>query len=162
MSLIPAEHYVKIVELLPILCVDIVVQNRRGEYLLVKRANQPKKGQWWPMGGRVLKGETLEQAAIRKTREESALQVKSVQPLGYFETVADANPFELPFPYHTVSVVFAAFVDDQQKIILDDQSVEWKYARELPEGFCIKPFYAFELGDPTRRSSRFPGERRET
>jgi len=160
MSLIPVEQYLKIIEALPILCVDIVARNARGEYLLVKRANQPKKGHWWPIGGRVLKGETLEQAAVRKLREESGLEAKSVEPLGYYESVADASPFGLPFPYHTVSVVFSAFVDDRQEIVLDGQSVEWKRARELPAGFRIKPFHAFEPGGSKRRGARLSGKGR--
>lgn len=43
MSLIPADEYARIIEVLPILCVDVIVQNSKGEYLLVKRANEPLK-----------------------------------------------------------------------------------------------------------------------
>jgi len=158
MNLIPSKHYVKIIEVLPILCVDIVVQNTRGEYLLVKRVNQPKGGEWWPVGGRVLKGESLEQAAIRKVKEETSLQVNRVQPVGFFESVDDANSFGLPISYHAVSIVFTTSVDDQQQIVLDDQSLEWKYARELPAGFCVNPFHGFGLGKSNRPSSQLRSE----
>jgi colanic acid biosynthesis protein WcaH len=144
MSLIPKEKYTEIIEILPILCVDVIIQNTSGEYLLIKRANEPKKGQWWPIGGRVLKGETLEHAVIRKIMEETAIHVKSVRPIGYFETVADTNPFGLPFQYHAVSVIFAALAEDWQQIHLDDQSTEWKYSKDLPPDFRINAFY--ELG----------------
>jgi len=56
---------------MPILCVDVILRNRKGEYLLLKRLNEPKKGRWWPVGGRVSGGE-LTAAARRKVREEAA------------------------------------------------------------------------------------------
>jgi colanic acid biosynthesis protein WcaH len=145
MSLIPDEKYGEIIEVLPILCVDIVVQNAGGEFLLIKRANEPMKGQWWPIGGRVLKGETLEQAVIRKIKQETALEVNAIRPIGYFETVADRSPLGFPFQYHAVSVVFTAVIGGQQQIRLDDQSTEWKFARELPDRFNYKPF--MEMGE---------------
>ena len=142
MNLIPAEQYTQIIEVLPILCVDVIVQNSRGEYLLIKRANEPRKDQWWVIGGRVLKGETLEEAALRKVSEETALQVETMQPIGYYEAVAQANPFGLPSQYHAISVVFLTVVNDFKPVSLDSQSVEWKAANELPFDFRIKLFEA--------------------
>lgn len=127
---------------MPILCVDVVVRNGRGEYLLVKRANPPMQGEWWVVGGRVLKGETLADAVARKVREEAGLEVSSVRPVGYFETVADANPFGLDFDYHAVSVVFRTEVAGDGDVRLDAQSVEWKWARDLPARFHIRGFEA--------------------
>lgn len=140
MSLIPRDKYTEILEILPILCVDVVAQNARGEYLLIKRANEPKKDEWWVIGGRVLKGETLEEAAIRKVREELGQQVRNMRPIGYFELVNGKNPFGLPSQYHAVSVVFATVIDDRQPITLDNQSLKFKFAKELPPDFTIRPF----------------------
>jgi colanic acid biosynthesis protein WcaH len=138
--MIPAEQYSQIIEVLPILCVDVIVMNARGEYLLIKRANQPRKGQWWVIGGRLLKGETLEQAVVRKVLEETSLKVEAVHPIGYYEAVSQENPFGLAPRLHAVSVVFSTVIDDRQQIRLDDQSLEWKFSRELPRDFCFKPF----------------------
>lgn len=140
MSLIPLHKYQDILKVLPVLCADIVVQNENGEYLLVKRNNEPKKGEWWVIGGRVLKGETMEEAVVRKVRQETGLKVKDLRPIGYFELVQGTNPFGLPFDYHSVSVVFTAFIDDRQPVKLDNQSVEYKFAKKLPVGFNIKNF----------------------
>ncbi len=144
MSLIPTEKYVEIIKALPILCVDVVIQNAQGEYLLVKRNNEPKKGHWWPVGGRVLKGETLEQAVIRKVSEETSLHVNNIKLIGYFELITDANPFNQPFRYHAVSVVFSVVVDDHQQVRLDEQSMEWKYDQQLPVDFYINQAYLRE------------------
>ena len=139
--MIPAEEYKKIMKVLPILCVDIVVKNAAGQYLLIRRANEPLKDQWWVIGGRVLKGETLEQAAIRKVKEETSLDVDAIFPIGYYEDAAEVNPFGLGAPLHSVSVVFSARVDDHQEIRLDYQSIDWKYSKVLPVNFYIKSFY---------------------
>jgi len=140
MSFIPEEEYARILEVLPILCVDIAVRNSKGEYLLVKRGNEPLKGEWWVPGGRVLKGETLEQAAIRKVEEEVGIKVDSVKPMGYYEDTAHTNRFASRVPLHSVSVVFLAVVDDFDGIKLDSQSLDWKRAKEMPEDFLIKRF----------------------
>jgi colanic acid biosynthesis protein WcaH len=99
------------------------------------------------IGGRLHKGETLEEAAIRKVREETGLQVKEMRPIGYFELVNGKNPFGLPSQYHAVSVVFATVIDDRQPINLDNQSKEFKFAKELPADFYIKSFYSNNCGE---------------
>jgi len=139
-TFIPEEEYARIMEVIPILCVDVAVRNAKGEYLLVRRANEPLKGQWWVIGGRVLKGETLEQAAVRKIREEVGLDVGSVTSIGYYEDAFETNRFGSPTPLHSVSAVFLATVGDDQKIRLDGQSIAWKYADSLPERFHVKGF----------------------
>ena len=140
MSLIPLNKYSKILEDLPIYCVDIIIKNDKEEYLLIKRNNEPKKGEWWVVGGRVLKGETAKEAAIRKVKQETDLQVRKIEPVGYFELVNGENPFGLPFKYHTISVVFMAIADDYQKINLDAQSTDFKFSKELPKDFNIQAF----------------------
>ena len=143
MNLIPTDEYVQIIKVLPILCVDVVIQNSMGEYLLVKRANEPLKGKWWVIGGRVIKGETLEKAAIRKVMEEVGLKVNFVKPIGYYEVTFKTNPFKLSISLHSVSVVFSTVIEDGQQIKLDCQSSDWQYSNELPVDFCIKSFQPY-------------------
>jgi len=140
MRLIPLEQYKKIIQILPVLCVDVIITNPRGEYLLIKRRNEPCKGQWWVVGGRVLKGETLKEGVVRKVRQETGLIVKKAWSIGYFEHRSKVNFFGLKMPYHAVSVVFAVGVDNDVKIRLDEQSEEWKFAKRLPVDFRVKKF----------------------
>ena len=60
--------YRSILEVLPIVCVDVLLV-KGDKFLMGKRVNEPAKGQWWFPGGRVLKGETLREAAIRQARK---------------------------------------------------------------------------------------------
>jgi len=147
MNQIPLEQYKEILSVMPIFCVDIIIQNGRGEYLLVKRSNEPLKEEWWIIGGRVLKGETMEEAVVRKVKQETGILVKEMEPIGYFELVEGANPFGLSFKYHSMSVVFKVVIGDSQPVKLDEQSAEYKFAKELPAGLAIKPFLAKKKGE---------------
>ena len=143
--MIPTKQYKHIIEVLPILCVDIVIKNEHSEYLLVKRANEPLKGHWWVIGGRVHKGETMDQAAIRKAREEASLDVHGLGLIGYYEEIFSENPFGLNCGLHTVSIVFSAVVDKNQQVKLDFQSTDWKYSKQLPANFHIKSFNGHQV-----------------
>ena len=59
----------------PIVGVGAVVLDGR-RVVLVKRANEPLKGEWSLPGGAVDVGETLEQAIRREVREETGLDVE--------------------------------------------------------------------------------------
>lgn len=142
MGFINLKKYAEIIKDLPIICVDVIVCNPIGKYLLLKRTNEPMKGRWWVVGGRVHKGETLKEAAIRKIKQEIGIEAKNLQPIGYFEILNATNPFGLSFKYHAMSVVFKISIDgrQEQEIKLDNQSAEYKFFDELPADFCIKTF----------------------
>ena len=128
---LPSDAYLQIVGVMPILCVDLVIRNSEGKYLLVKRNNEPLKGQWWVPGGRVFKGESLQEAAIRKAREELSLEISSLVPVGYQEYFLGE--------YHSVGFVFTGTVADED-VVLDSQSNAWGFFPTLPSGFIIVPF----------------------
>ncbi|HOR47209.1 MAG TPA: NUDIX domain-containing protein [Caldisericia bacterium] len=138
--MIPSDKYESIMRVLPILCVDIIVKTESGKYILIKRKNRPLSGRWWVIGGRVLKDEPLEQAAKRKVKEETDLDIKEIRPIGYYEDTFVANPFGTRFRQHSVSLVFLAIVKENQDVKLDYQSLAWKYSKVLPRRFQVKPF----------------------
>lgn len=140
MQLLPTDVYRTITDVMPIICVDLVVRLEGERVLLVKRNNEPAKDEWWLPGGRILKGEKLEQAARRKAREELGIDVGELQPLGYYEHHWDASPFGLPSGHHTISFVFQTDITKATAITLDNQSKEWRFADRLPAEIQVKPF----------------------
>ena len=130
-----AAEYQQVLERVPVLCVDGIILNDRGQFLLVKRKNAPMLGEWWVPGGRVLKGETLETAFRRKMREELGVDVKILMSLGYFEVQHDDDPRGGPDGVHQVSIVFAA-APLGLDVTLDAQSSEWGFFDHLPERFA--------------------------
>ena len=136
---IPEAMYRTILDTMPILCVDCVIVNERGQYLLVKRQNEPLKGEWWVPGGRVYKGEKLGCAIRRKVKEELGIKLNNVVPLGYYEDEFEKNPFNIEGGLHTLGIVFQA-EPKSLDIKLDRQSGEWKFFDKLPNRLVIKPF----------------------
>lgn len=54
--------------------------------LLVKRGAHPFKGRWALPGGFLQKSETVEQCAVRETREETSVTPTALMPVGIFST----------------------------------------------------------------------------
>ncbi|VVN27733.1 GDP-mannose mannosyl hydrolase [Pseudomonas fluorescens] len=71
----------------PLISIDLVVQNSRGEILLGQRLNRPAKGDWFVPGGRILKNETMDAAFSRLTRQElgKGFQRSEARMLGVYE-----------------------------------------------------------------------------
>ena len=130
--------YKDILEVLPVLCVDIALVHQ-GKYILVKRSNHPKKDLWWVPGGRVHKGETVENACHRKVKEELNIEITNLRLIGYYEDLYENNDFELEDMIHTVSIVFEATTKSLD-ITLDDQSSDWDFFDNLPKEFKIKQY----------------------
>ena len=82
---LPDEDYKKVLSTVPIVCVDCLVLNEKGEFLLIRRNNQPLKGEYWVPGGRVYKNEKLFSAVYRKMLDEIGVEVKIVRLIGFFE-----------------------------------------------------------------------------
>lgn len=79
-------------------CVGAVVHDAAGRLLVIRRANEPGRGQWSLPGGRVEPGESDASAVARELREETGLEVRvgslvgSVQrgPFLIFDYAAEA------------------------------------------------------------------------
>ena len=63
----------------------VVVQD--GRALIVKRAHEPRKGEWSLPGGIVELGETLIEAARREIKEETGLDVEVGEVIEVFDRV---------------------------------------------------------------------------
>ena len=135
---IEEDLYKQICTKMPIPCVDLILQNKKGHFLLVKRNNEPLKSQFWVPGGRILKAETSKEAASRKCKEELGIDVDSDQFnfMGFYEGDFETNNFGVDGGYHTISLVFSCLQTfDDSQITLDSQSSEFKFSLSLPEDF---------------------------
>lgn len=68
-----------------------VVWNDAGQVLLIRRANPPRAGQWSLPGGKVERGETLQDALRREIREETGLEIMILGLAGVAEIVDDGG-----------------------------------------------------------------------
>jgi colanic acid biosynthesis protein WcaH len=104
MNLIEQKNYNLILENMPILCVDGIVVNDKDEILFLKRENEPALNEWWFPGGRVFKGEKLENSIVRKVKEETNLDVVVDRFIGISETDFTTGPMNIPV--HTINVTY--------------------------------------------------------
>lgn len=81
--------------------VNLILLNDH-KIVLVKRLIEPYKNKFALPGGYVEYGETVEQAALRETKEEVGVDIKLVEILGVY-----SDPLRNPTK-HTISTVFIA------------------------------------------------------
>lgn len=73
------ETFCTVVASTPLVSIDLVVQNAKGEILLGQRLNRPAQGFWFVPGGRVRKNESLDAAFRRLTLGELGLAFERQQ-----------------------------------------------------------------------------------
>jgi len=138
---IPEEKYKEICESVIIVCVDVIVRYE-NKFLFIKRNEEPMKGVYWPVGGRVYIGETVEQAAKRKIMEELCpienIRYTRFTQIGYYEDQYKSNSFNNNTLYCTLSIVFECEIEKLKNIKLDRTSDDWGLFDTLPDRFKIK------------------------
>jgi len=132
--MIPHKKYKEIVELMPILTLDIILKSG-DDFVLVKRKREPMKNAFWTPGGRVKKGELLIEAAKRIIKGEIGANISKFKFVGVYADIFKTSHFGCPT--HTVSAVFEAVLPNT-KITLDEQSSDWKLSNKLPDRFLNK------------------------
>ncbi|MBA7700025.1 GDP-mannose mannosyl hydrolase [subsurface metagenome] len=122
---IPEKEYKKILENIPVCCVDIVVCHN-NKVILILRKTKPVKDKWWLPGGRIYKNEKLEEAAIRKVYEEIGLKVRIEKKIGVYETMFHDGPFN-DFGVHTINICFLAKSEENPSIKLNKHHLKYKW-----------------------------------
>lgn len=127
---IPASLYRNIHASVPVVCVDIVI--RQGKrFLLVKRNNKPARGEYFVPGGRVLKNETLEAAALRKLKQETGLAGRIKKSLGA-ATLFWKEGYYPGFSSHMIVFVFLMDIHQKTSIVLDSQGSAFRWFEKIP------------------------------
>ena len=107
----------------PLLGVGAVVLHR-DNVLLVRRAQEPCKGEWTFPGGLVELGETLREAAVRETLEETGIRIRAGEVLEVVDSLVKGTGGRLRFHYSIVDVV-CRYVPGSPRPGDDVSEVEW-------------------------------------
>jgi len=130
--LIPWRLYRRILETMPIPCVDIAII-ANGAVLLVRRKNAPAIGQWWLPGGRVFKGEMMKDAAVRKAREEVGIECHVGPIIHTAETIFPDGPNGIPV--HSINSCFFMYpILSEFQVKLDPQQTDYRWIDHIPVG----------------------------
>jgi colanic acid biosynthesis protein WcaH len=127
---IPEPDFATCLRHMPQPCVDLVVAYDGG-VLLARRQNEPAKGRlFWP-GGRLYKGERLDDAPRRVAREELGLEVRVEERLGVSEHFWEETSVAGVESRHTIPVVYRVVPEPAgQPVELDAQHGEYQVLRE--------------------------------
>jgi 8-oxo-dGTP diphosphatase len=109
-----------------------------GALLLVRRGRGPAQGEWSVPGGRVEWGETLHEAVVRETYEETGLEVVVDRFLGWVERIHD--------PYHYVILDFeVSMLDRSSAPVAGDDAAEvaWVPFAEVSDLPLVGGLYEF-------------------
>jgi 8-oxo-dGTP diphosphatase len=113
----------------PVPTVDILIELDGGGIVLIERKNEPHG--WAIPGGFVDYGETVEQAAVRESKEETSLDVTLVRQFHVY-----SDPARDP-RRHTLTVVFIARASGTP-VAADDAKGIGVFTREtLPAPLCF-------------------------
>jgi colanic acid biosynthesis protein WcaH len=124
----------KVVRLAPLVAIDFIIRNRRGEVLLGLRNNEPARGFYFVPGGMVLKDEPLAGAFARLLKTETghaATTIGDARFLGVYEHFYANNRFgEDGYGTHYVVLGYELKLDDLSAIKADAQHSELRWWSE--------------------------------
>ena len=115
----------------------VVIDN--GRALIVKRAHEPRKGEWSLPGGIVELGETLVEATRREIKEETGLDVEVGEVIEVFDRV---HRLDGRIQYHFVIVDYLCRpIDGSLQAGDDAEGAAWVTADEIA-GYGVNEFAA--------------------
>ena len=121
---IPSVLYDQIVKLMPIVSVEALIVID-GALLFLRRKNQPAVGQWWFAGGRIRKGESLEEALNREVKEDLGLEISAYKLINVYSRV---------FPErHDITIAYLCKCKEG-KVTLNNEHSEHKLFKSIPVG----------------------------
>lgn len=114
----------------PTFCTAAILENEKGEILLVKRKLEPKKGYWDSPGGFVDLEESVEEGMVRELKEELGLDIKEIK---YFKSYSDTYFWD-GINFATIGLTYIAKINSQEKMTATDDVAGFKFFKkeEIP------------------------------
>jgi colanic acid biosynthesis protein WcaH len=116
-------------ESIPIVSVDIVIlDDTKEKTLLFKRKNNPLKGIFYTIGGRVLKNESLIDTALRKLKDEAGIEASNneLSLAGFMEEFYEKSVYK-DVDTHNVNIFFWYIALTKLDIKTDSQHDKFKW-----------------------------------
>jgi colanic acid biosynthesis protein WcaH len=143
-----ARTFRTVVAAAPLLSIDLLVLNARGELLLGRRRNAPARGFWFVPGGRVRKNERLDAAFERLTETELGQRYvrACARLLGVYEHFYEDSVFATDGPgpsTHYVVLAYALRLPEGSPLRLPPEQhadYRWWPLTELCSEASVHPF----------------------
>mgnify|MGYP003951625949 CR=1 FL=1 len=135
--------------MVPIFCIDYLIKSiDRKSFLLLKRKDEPLKGEWWLPGGRLQMHESFKFAQKRILKREIGVNLSvdsQAKLIGISNYMFPANSQKKAV--HTPTITFLISSEDEFNVNIGHCHEEARWAKELP-GFFLKNI---NLVDPFHR-----------
>tara|TARA_R110000772_G_scaffold268725_1_gene398194 strand:- start:4368 stop:4838 length:471 start_codon:yes stop_codon:yes gene_type:complete len=97
----------------PLISIDLIIKNTKGEVLLGERTNEPAKGFLFVPGGRILKNETIPLAFERiiNTELDYSYDFNKAKFLGVFEHFYDNSFLDSSISTHYIVLAYEVFLN---------------------------------------------------
>lgn len=124
------KEYKKIINLMPIFCIDFLIR-KDEDFLLIKRLEEPLKEEFWLPGGRLRIFESIEEASER-------IQIKEIgRHFPDINFVAFSNYFFKKTissrALHTPTLLFEVVVKDYFEPVIDSFHSDYRWSKRLPQ-----------------------------
>ena len=129
-----SNDFSRIIVSTPLVAIDLIVRNERGEVLLGYRRNRPAQHFWFVPGGRIRKNERLHDALQRVACTELGVVPQEGQLLGVFDHLYEDNTFGLPgVDTHYVVIGWQCALRGDDALVSDAQhaALRWWSVAEL-------------------------------
>ena len=118
-----------------------VVALRRDAVLLVRRGNEPSRGQWSFPGGSIHPGETAREAARREAREETGLDLRVLDVVGIYDGIYPGSDDRPGFHYCVANFLAVPTDETEPRARSDATDACWAPLGDLD---------AYGITDPVR------------
>ena len=124
------EEWKSCVKNLPIIAIDLIIQNKNSEILMGKRLNNPAKNFFFVPGGRVLKNEKINDAFERISLDEIGRinKIEDATFLNYYEHFYPNSIWEIEkISTHYIVLAFKLNSNKNDKFDLNNQHKDFKW-----------------------------------
>lgn len=124
----------------PLVSVDLIIK-KNNKVLLGKRVNRPAKDYWFTLGGRVLKGEMIQDAIIRISKIELGKEITSSPKfLGVFEHIYEDSIYKNTST-HYINLGYEVMVEELDILPKEQHNAyQWFSVEELLGSPKVHPY----------------------
>jgi ADP-ribose pyrophosphatase YjhB (NUDIX family) len=112
-----------------------------GKVLLCRRSIEPRAGFWTLPAGFMENGETLEQAALRETREEALAEIQLLAPLACV-SVPHVNQVHFMFHGRLLHGKYGIGAETLEVALFDEPHIPWKDIAFPSISYTLECFFA--------------------
>ena len=129
-NFIPENEYTNIIKKIPIFCIDFLIRCE-GRYLLLKRVEEPMKGTYWVIGGRLRFKESIKDFSMRIQKKEIGRYFLNFKLIGFSNYIFDSKKESRAI--HTPTLLYEIIVDEMFEPNLDQNHSDYYWSFDLPE-----------------------------